>query len=236
MNSLLHADAASDAGAAPRARILVIDDEPRILNFVARGLAGDGYQVATESDGASGLNAALADPYDLVVLDLLMPGLGGHEVLRRLVERKPGQPVIVLSALGDAASKVSALEHGADDYVTKPFSLEELLARVKARLRHADSARIVLNAGGLTLDLIKRQVRSGAGLATLPEREFLLLRELMGRAGETLSKEYLLAAVWGYRFDTGSNVVDVYVRRLRAKLGGNTIKTVRGEGYRVDAG
>jgi DNA-binding response OmpR family regulator len=142
--------------------------------------------------------------------------------------------VIVLSALTDAASKVASLELGAEDYLAKPFSFEELLARVRARLRDARSRPTVLATGGLRLDLVGRCVEGAFGRVPLAQREFLLLRELMAAAGETLSKERLLAQVWGYRFDPGSNVVDVYVRRLRAKLGGDAIKTVRGEGYRID--
>ena len=234
--------ATSGASAAPASapvvshgRILVIDDEPGILNFVSRGLRAEGYDVETASDGVAGLDAALAHSYDLIILDLLLPGLGGIDVLSRMVQAKPNQPVIVLSALTDTSSKVISLELGAEDYLAKPFSFEELLARVHARLRDARSRPTVLVTGALKLDLVRRHVEGNFGRAPLAEREFLLLRELMAAAGETLSKERLLAAVWGYRFDPGSNVVDVYVRRLRAKLGGEAIKTVRGEGYRIDA-
>ena len=229
------AEAAALATSA-RGKILVIDDEPRIVNLVTRALRAEGYAVEVASDGAAGLGAALAVPFDLVILDLLMPGVGGTDVLAQLLARKPGQPVIVISALTDTASKVNALDHGAEDYLAKPFSLEELLARVKVRLRHSELGQVVLVAGGLTLDLIRRQVEGVSGRVTLAEREFLLLRELMSRSGETVTKEQLLASVWGYHFDPGSNVVDVYVRRLRAKLGGDTIRTIRGEGYRIDAG
>ena len=229
------AEVAAPATSA-RGRILVIDDESRILNVVARGLRAEGYAVDVEAEGAAGLAAALADPYDLVLLDLLMPGMSGTDVLARLLQRKPGQPVIVLSALTDTASKVNALDHGAEDYLAKPFSLEELLARVKVRLRRSELGQVMLFSGSLTLDLIRRQVEGVSGRVTLAEREFLLLRELMSRSGETVTKEQLLASVWGYHFDPGSNVVDVYVRRLRAKLGGHIIRTIRGEGYRIDAG
>jgi two-component system copper resistance phosphate regulon response regulator CusR len=218
-----------------RTRILLIDDEQRILDFVSRGLEAEGYVVDVAANGDAGLQAALDQDHDLVILDLLLPDRGGHDVLRNLVRQRPGQPVIVLSALTDTASKVNSFELGAEDYLAKPFSFEELLARVRVRLRDARSRPIALAAGGLTLDLISRQARNESGRVQLAEREFLLLRELMTRAGDTLSKDRLLAAVWGYRFDPGSNVVDVYVRRLRAKLGGDAIKTVRGEGYRVDA-
>ena len=221
--------------ASKRTRILLIDDEQRILDFVSRGLEAEGYSVEVAADGDAGLRAALDQAHDLVILDLLLPDRGGHDVLRELVRQRPGEPVIVLSALSDTASKVSSLELGADDYLAKPFSFEELLARVRARLRDARSRPTMLAVGGLSLDLITRQARNESGRVQLAEREFLLLRELMSRAGDTLSKDWLLAAVWGYRFDPGSNVVDVYVRRLRAKIGGDAIKTVRGEGYRIDS-
>jgi DNA-binding response OmpR family regulator len=232
MSSSLGAPATAPAVA--RARILLIDDEPGILNFVSRGLRDAGYTVDVAADGEGGLTAALGPPYDLIILDLLLPDLGGIDVLRRLMRQHPGQPVIVLSALSDTPSKVSSLESGADDYLAKPFSIEELLARVRARLRDARSHPTRLNVGGLTLDLISRGAQGEFGRVQLAEREFLLLRELMSCAGETVSKDRILASVWGYRFDPGSNVVDVYVRRLRAKIGGEAIKTVRGEGYRID--
>jgi DNA-binding response OmpR family regulator len=218
-----------------RARILLIDDEPGILNFVSRGLRSEGFTVDLAADGEAGLKAGLGPPYDLIILDLLLPDLGGIDVLRDLIRQHPGQPVIVLSALSDPSSKVTSFESGAEDYLVKPFSFEELLARVRARLRDARSMRARLTAGPLTLDLIAHQVQTESGRVLLAEREFLLLRELMSSAGDTISKERLLATVWGYRFDPGSNVVDVYIRRLRAKLGGEVIKTVRGEGYRIDA-
>jgi len=216
-----------------RARILVIDDEPGLLDLVSRGLEAQTFLVDVAVDGGAGLRAAQRQVYDLVILDLLPPDRSGTEVLRELVHRHPGQPVIVLSTLSDTASKVRSFELGADDYVVKPFSLEELLARVRARLR--DAARpTVVAAGGLTLDLISRQVHGDFGHVPLAEREFLLLRQLMTNAGTTLSKDRLLEGVWGYHFDPRSNVVDVYVRRLRAKLGMDVIKTVRRAGYRID--
>jgi len=223
------------ASAPPRARILFIDDEPGIRDFVSRGLRAEGFTVDLAADGGAGLKAAVGPPYDLIILDLLLPDIGGIDVLQRLVRQHPGQPVIVLSALSDTPSKVASLEAGAEDYLVKPFSFEELLARVRARLRDARSMRTRLTVGPLSLDLIAHQAQTESGRVLLAEREFLLLRELMSSAGDTVSKDRLLASVWGYRFDPGSNVVDVYVRRLRAKLGGEAIKTVRGEGYRIDA-
>jgi DNA-binding response OmpR family regulator len=220
---------------APPARILLIDDEPRILDFVARGLRSVGYDVETAASGDDGLNRATAGHHDLVILDLLMPGLSGSEVLRRLMERRPNQPVIILSAIGDPALKVECLELGAEDYLAKPFFLDELVARIRARLRRSlEPGPTVASVGGLSLDLIKREARFGSRRVPLAEREFLLLRELMRHAGQTVSKERLLSTVWGYWFDSGSNVVDVYVARLRRKLGSAAITTVRGEGYRID--
>ena len=224
------------APATSGARILLIDDEPGILNFVSRGFQAEGYAVAVAADAGSGLKAALSQAYDLIILDLLLPDRGGIDVLRDIGAQLPGQPVIVLSALVDTSSKVTSFELGAEDYLAKPFSLDELLARVRVRLRDARSRPTRLSVGSLVLDLITRQAQGESGRVPLAEREFLLLRELMSSAGETVSKERLLATVWGYRFDPGSNVVDVYVRRLRAKIGGDAIKTVRGEGYRIDAG
>jgi DNA-binding response OmpR family regulator len=158
-------------------------------------------------------------------------------VLRAIVEHDPSQPVLVLSARTDTASKVRSLELGAEDYLSKPFSLEELLARVRARIRAAArTAPTRLTVGPITLDLIGRRADLGDGPIALAEREFLLLRELMANAGRPVSKERLLSAVWGYHFDPGSNVVDVYVGRVRAKLGAGVITTVRGVGYLVDAG
>jgi DNA-binding response OmpR family regulator len=220
--------------ASARVRILLIDDEPGILNFVSRGLRGEGYSVDLAADGEAGLKATLGPPYDLIILDLLLPGSNGIDLLREVIRKDPTQPVIVLSALTDTSSKVRSFELGAGDYLAKPFSIEELKARVRARLRDARSRPTRLTVGGLTLDLLSRQVSGEFRPVQLAEREYLLLRELMASAGETVSKERILASVWGYRFDPGSNVVDVYVRRLRAKIGGDAIKTVRGEGYRID--
>ena len=234
-SSMLGADSALGQEPHIRGRILVIDDEQGIRSFISRGLGSEGYIVESAADGIAGLEAGVQQSYDLIILDLMLPGLSGVDVLRRLLSRKPEQQVIVLSALNDTRSKVTSLELGAQDYLSKPFSIEELLARVRARLREGRSRSVRLTAAGFTLDLIRREVHGNVGRVALAEREFLLLRELMSAAGRTVTKEHLLAAVWGYRFDPGSNVVDVYVRRLRAKLGVDSIKTARGEGYRIDA-
>jgi DNA-binding response OmpR family regulator len=220
------------------ARILLIDDEQRVLRFVSRGLRAEGYTVDSADNGTDGLHMALTGAYDLIILDLLMPGLDGSTVLRRIVRKLPSQQVMIVSCLTETATKVNCLEAGAGDYLAKPFSLDELLARVQAHLRVLARSRTVttLQAGRLKLDLVRREADSGSGPVPLAEREFLLLCELMRHAGQTVSKERLLSSVWQYHFDSGSNVVDVYVGRLRAKLGVEAIRTVRGKGYRIDGG
>jgi DNA-binding response OmpR family regulator len=230
----MQAEADERARATPLARILVVDDEQRILRFIVRGLQLEGYEVDSADTGTDGLRKALWGRYDLVILDLLLPGLDGASVLHRLMAERPSQAVIVLSCLATTATKVRCLEAGAQDYLAKPFSLDELLARVRIRLRVAAGRPAAsLVAGRLRLDLIRREADTGAGPVSLAEREFLLLRELMWRPGQIVSKQRLLSAVWRYQFDPGSNVVDVYVSRLRAKLGADAIVTVRGEGYRI---
>ncbi|HEX3325688.1 MAG TPA: response regulator transcription factor [Actinomycetota bacterium] len=218
----------------PRGHILLIDDEQRILSFVGRGLRAEGYAVDTASDGMEGLRAAHENHYDLVILDLLMPDLHGRAVLQRLLQEKPSQSVLVLSAVSGTNTKVECLDLGAQDYLGKPFSFEELLARVKVRLRAPAHTRSI-KAGRISLDVETRAIDTGSGPVVLAEREFLLLLELMRGAGKTISKERLLSTVWGYWFDPRSNVVDVCVRRIRVKLGDDIITTVRGEGYRINA-
>ncbi len=217
-------------------RILLVDDEPRILDFIRRGLTAEGFSVDVATEGEEGLRLALSQPYDLVILDLVMPGLDGAGILRKLLVTKPSQSVLILSALSDTATKVALLELGAEDYLAKPFSLDELLARVRARLRRvARLGSTSIRAGGLVLDLVRRKADAGSGPVALADREFLVLQELLRNAGHTVSKERLLSSVWGYQFDPGSNVVDVYIRRLRAKLGQTVITTQRGAGYRIEA-
>jgi two-component system, OmpR family, response regulator len=221
--------------AVGRPRILLVDDEPKILNFVSRALRLEGFDVDVAAGGKVGIDAALGETYDLIILDLRMPGCDGRAVLRLVLDRKPSQPFLVLSALGDLASKVEALDLGADDYLVKPFSLDELLARVRARVRAA--ARGIpshLSTGALHLDIVRREADAGSGPVSLAQREFRVLEELMKHAGTTVGKEALLASVWGYHFDPSSNVLDVTIRRLRSKLGLASIVTVRGQGYRVD--
>lgn len=218
-------------------RILVIEDEPRILAFLSRGLQAEGFLVDGAGDGPAGLTRALADRYDLVVLDLLLPKLGGLEVLRQLQRTRPELPVVIVSARSDLPTKLRGFGLGASDYVAKPFSFDELLARVRAQLRSRRSGGedgSVLRAGNLTLDLARREVRLGELSAELSDREFRLLHHLVCHQGEVVSRERLLSDVWGYHFDPRSNVVDVCVRRLRQKLGSEApIETVRHGGYRL---
>jgi DNA-binding response OmpR family regulator len=224
-------------------RILIVDDEPRIRSFVGRALTAAGYSTEFADSGATALRLAAQESYDLIILDLLMPDLDGRQVLPQLLAARPGQPVIVLSCLSDVPAKVDCLEHGAQDYLTKPFSLAELLARVRIRMRRdtretqpssqSDPQPETFRAGQLTLDTGHLAADIGHGPVPLTRLEFLLLRELAEHAGQSVPKDRLLATVWGYDFDPGSNVVDVCVRRLRSKLGFELIKTVRGEGYQL---
>lgn len=221
-------------------RILVIDDEGRILAFVARALRAEGFAVHVAEGGEEGLRFALAHPCDLVVLDLLLPGMDGLDVLRELRARKPELPVLILSARSDLETKLRGFELGADDFLAKPFSLDELLARVRVQVRRRQPASggdgYVLHAGRLLLDLARREARLGTRVSELTDGEFRLLHFLLEHAGEVISREQLLADVWGYDFDPRSNVVDVSVRRLRRKLGPEApIETVRNVGYRLAA-
>jgi DNA-binding response OmpR family regulator len=220
-------------------RILVIEDEARILAFVAQALRAEGYTVAVAEDGEEGLALALDQRYDLLVLDLLLPGMDGLEVLRELRGRQPKLPVVILSARSDLDTKLRGFELGADDYLAKPFALSELLARVRVHLRRGQAgggSPHVLHAGRLLVDLARREARIGARVSDLTDGEFRLLHFLLEHAGEVMSREQLLADVWGYDFDPQSNVVDVSIRRLRRKLGPEApIETVRNVGYRLAA-
>lgn len=214
--------------------MLVVEDEPGIASFVRRGLEAAGFAVRVEGDGLDGLLAAQAEEVELVVLDLGLPGLPGEEVLRRLRVHRPHVPVIVLTAKDAVADRVANLEAGADDYVVKPFSLSELLARVRARLRRPDAPSAVeLRAGDLLLDLRSREAERGGRRVQLSSREFSLLEALLRHSGSVLSQPQLLDQVWGYGFEGSSNVVETYVRHLRRKLGADVVETVRGAGYRV---
>ena len=214
------------------ARVLVVDDEPKIVSFITRALTARGFEVDSAGDGLHGLELARTGAYAVVVLDLRLPDLSGVDVLRRTLQERPEQQVIVLSALPDVETKVTCLDLGAADYLTKPFSLMELLARVRRRLRQrASDGERFLRAGRLVVDLRQRSADTGEAHVPLSAREFLLLQHLVRRCEEVCTREELLDDVWGYSFDPGTNVVDVYVRRLRAKLGGSLIETVRNVGY-----
>jgi DNA-binding response OmpR family regulator len=220
--------------------ILVIEDEPGIVDFLERGLRAQGFDVISATDGVSGASAALGQEVDLVVLDLMLPGRSGMDVLAALREGKPGLPVIVLTALGEVEHRVAGLDAGAVDYLTKPFSLSELAARIRAQLRAAaQSPRTMLSVGDIEVNLITREVRRGGDLVRLSTTEFELLTYLMHNRGHVLSREQILRAVWGYEYDPGTNVVDVYIgylrRKLRRKDSGAPIVTVRSVGYRLDA-
>jgi two-component system copper resistance phosphate regulon response regulator CusR len=209
--------------------VLLIEDDPRIREIVERGLGVRGFVVSSARDGPAGLDLASKLDVDLVLLDLLLPGRDGLSVLEDLRAAKPRLPVIAVTALDDTGSRVSGLNAGADDYVTKPFSVDELAARVRARLRWAED---VLRAGPLTLDLAShRAIKDGREVA-LSARELELLATFMRHPGQVLSRAQLLDHVWGLDFDPGSNVVEVYVAALRRKIGSAAIETVRGSGYR----
>jgi DNA-binding response OmpR family regulator len=222
------------------ARILVIDDEPELVRFVERALVGDGHEVASAYDGAIGLGMALNDDPDLVVLDLVMPGVDGRKVVHALHATRPEMGVLVLSAESDVGARVEMLEAGAVDFLGKPFAIRELLARVNARIAAAvepgQPGNALLRAGQVALDLQTRELRIDGRVESLTEREFLLLRHLMRRADRVCSREELLAEVWGYAFDPATNVVDVCVARLRHKLCYDVIRTVRNVGYQLQSG
>jgi DNA-binding response OmpR family regulator len=219
-------------------RILVIDDEPRILGFLARGLEAEGFGVDVADNGAKALRRIRTNPYDLVLLDLLLPGVDGLTVLQELSRERPELPVVIVSARSDLPTKLRGFGLGASDYVSKPFSFDELVARIRVALRQSRRADgdQVLQVGALVLDVARREARIGTHAAQLSDREFRLLHHLVEHAGEVISRERLLSEVWGYHFDPGSNVVDVCVRRLRKKLGAEApIETVRHAGYRLVA-
>jgi len=213
-------------------KVLVIDDEPKIVSFVTRALTARGYDVDSAENGAEGLELIRMGGYAVVVLDLRLPDIDGIDVLRSTLEERPDQQVIVLSALPDVDTKVRCLDIGAADYITKPFSLTELIARVRRRVRQrASDGERYLRAGRLVLDLRNRAVDVGEGTVALAAREFLLLQHLVRHGDEVCTREELLSDVWGYSFDPGTNAVEVCVRRLRAKLGQNVIETIRNVGY-----
>ncbi|HJV04997.1 MAG TPA: response regulator transcription factor [Actinomycetota bacterium] len=212
--------------------VLLIEDDARIRDIVERGLGARGFVVSSAPDGESGTDLARKLDVDLVLLDLILPGAHGLEVLEEIRAAKPRLPVIALTALDDTGSKIGGLEAGADDYVTKPFSVEELAARIRARLRWSEEEGGVLKSGPLTLDLAAHRAVLDGREVPLSARELELLAAFMRHPGQVLSRGQLLRLVWNLEFDPGSNVVEVYVGALRRKLGTELIETVRGTGYR----
>ncbi|MGE3620662.1 MAG: response regulator transcription factor [Acidimicrobiia bacterium] len=219
------------------ARILIAEDEPRIASFVEKGLRANGFTTLVVADGPGASAMARDADFDLVILDLGLPGKDGLEVLQDIRGRGERLPVVILTARDEVTHTVAGFEGGADDYVTKPFRFEELLARFRARLRSGDATpeTTVIEVGDVRLDLRTRRARVGERLVELTAREFALAETFLRHPDQVLSREQLLSQVWGYDFDPGSNVVDVYVRYLRRKLGEDVIETVRGMGYRLRA-
>lgn len=213
------------------ARILIVEDETRIAAFLEKGLRSHGYTTMTVVDGHSAASLARDHDFDLVILDLGLPGLDGLEALREIRRRGERIPVVILTARNDAT--VAGFESGADDYVTKPFRFDELLARIRVRLKGPSDEPTLLRAGDITLDIRTRRASVGDRTVELTAREFGLLETFLRHPDQVLSREQLLSHVWGYDFDPGSNVVEVYVRALRRKLGENVVETVRGMGYRL---
>ncbi len=220
-------------------RILIVEDEAAIVRFLERGLAAHGHQLVSADNGEEGARLAADESVELVLLDISLPQLDGHRVLERIRAERPTLPVLMLTARDDVKNKVSALNAGADDYLTKPFAFEELLARLHALTRRSDqpqSSRI--ESGDLRVDLLSRQVWRADKKIELSSREFALLEYFMRHPGQVLSRQQILSAIWDYAFDPGSNVVDVYVRYLRRKIDlpgeQSCIATVRGVGYRFE--
>jgi DNA-binding response OmpR family regulator len=215
-------------------RVLIAEDEPGISSFLEKGFKAEGFMTLVVEDGRTAAHAARDDDFDIVILDLGLPGIDGHEVLAEIRGRGERLPVIILTARKETRDTVAGLEGGADDYVTKPFRFEELLARVRVRLREKGTTTPVhVEVAGVRLDLRARKVHVGGREVELSAREFTLLETFLSHPDQVLSREQLLSRVWGYDFEGGSNVVDVYVGYLRRKLGAEAIETVRGMGYRL---
>lgn len=216
--------------------ILLAEDSPRIASFVTKGLRANGYSVTHTGDGDEALNLAQSGDFDLLILDIGLPGKDGFEVLRTLRGTGNRLPVLILTARDSVQDTVMGLDGGADDYMAKPFSFDELLARVRRRiLTEPVTTEAVLSHGDIHLDLKTRRVTAKGVEHELTAREFAMLEMFMRHPGQVLSREQVLNSVWGYDYDPGSNVVDVYVRYVRKKIGNDSIQTVRGMGYRLEA-
>lgn len=214
-------------------RILIAEDEPRVATFLDKGLRASGFTTTIVADGVAASRLARDDNFDLLLLDLQLAGQHGFDVLEQMRKRGERMPVVILTARDDVHDKVRAFGDGADDYVTKPFRFEELLARIRARLRTDDRRGAkILRVNRIELELANRRATVDERTIDLSGREFALLMTLMEHRNQLLSRAHLLSEVWGYDYDPGSNVVDVYVAYLRRKLGPDTIETVRGVGYR----
>ena len=221
-------------------KVLVIEDEKKIAGFVRKGLEAQGFVVEVSLNGDEGYALALSHPYDVLVLDIMLPGRDGLSILRNLRERKMGMPVILLTARSELNERVEGLNLGADDYLTKPFHIEELIARIHAVARRASGAsQSILTVSDLTMNLLTREVARAGRSVELTAREFSLLEHLMRSPGRVLTRVEICERVWDYNFDPGTNLVDVYVQRLRKKVDGDSakklIETIRGIGYRIKA-
>ena len=221
-------------------KVLVIEDEKKIAGFVRKGLEAQGFVVEVSLNGDEGYALALSHPYDVLVLDIMLPGRDGLSILRNLRERKMGMPVILLTARSELNERVEGLNLGADDYLTKPFHIEELIARIHAVARRASGAsQSILTVSDLTMNLLTREVARDGRPVDLTAREFSLLEHLMRSPGRVLTRVEICERVWDYNFDPGTNLVDVYVQRLRKKVDGDSakklIETIRGIGYRIKA-
>lgn len=219
-------------------RILIAEDEPRIASFLEKGLQAHGFATTVAEDGIQTAYMGRSEDFELLILDLGLPKKNGNQVIEELRGRGEYLPIIVLTVIQDIKNKVKALEDGADDYLTKPFSLEELIARIRVQLRHQQIPRhgetTVIKAGDLSLDLRQHKVEFKGKIIELSTREFILLERLARYPGQLWTRDDLINQIWGYDYDPNSNIVDVYIGYLRKKLGRGLIKTIRGMGYRLE--
>ena len=221
-------------------KLLVIEDEKKIANLLQKGFREQGYEVDISPNGEDGLERASSNPYDAIVIDIMLPGRDGLSVLRTLRERKVTTPVMIVTARGEVSERVEGLNLGADDYIAKPFSMDEVIARIRALIRRVTGETISLyKVGDLAMNLVKREVTRGARRIDLTSREFRLLEHLMRSPGQVVTRTQIIERVWEYHFDPGTNLVDVYIQRLRRKVDDGEevklIQTVRGVGYSISA-